>query len=419
MSREIKTSVEGLRVGMFVSRLDRPWIGTPFELEGFSILDRADIQRLSQHCNYVYVDPLLGPSPEPGYWIGDEDLPPPPPQPKPSAASDEFLALRITQYDDTQSLEAEIDTASKVSQQLSNTYDGLVADLQQNRDIDLQQVRAGICDMVDSVLRNPSAMMWMVELKRTDDYSYSRALGSSVWCATFGRHLGLEPAAVNQLALGGLLLDIGKTRLPPELLTKRKPLSAKERHLVHRHVNLGVRLLALEGQKQPEQGVDMQVLQMIATHHERADGSGYPQGLSNEQIPIFGRIAGLVDSFDAITSLRPYVQGGPRSAHEAISELYSLRDSRFQAELVEQFIQAVGLYPTGSLVELSSGEVGAVVAVNGLRRLRPKLMMILDSNKQPYPEFHYLDLASESRDLRISRGLPPGAYGIDMHEFFL
>ncbi|MEO5341971.1 MAG: HD domain-containing protein, partial [Gammaproteobacteria bacterium SHHR-1] len=300
-----------------------------------------------------------------------------------------------------------------------NTYDGLVADLQQNKDIDLQQVRAGICDMVDSVLRNPSAMMWMVELKRTDDYSYSRALGSSVWCATFGRHLGLEPAAVNQLALGGLLLDIGKTRLPPELLTKRKPLSAKERRLVHRHVNLGVRLLALEGQKQPEQGVDMQVLQMIATHHERADGSGYPQGLSNEQIPIFGRIAGLVDSFDAITSLRPYVQGGPRSAHEAISELYSLRDSRFQAELVEQFIQAVGLYPTGSLVELSSGEVGAVVAVNGLRRLRPKLMMILDSNKQPYPEFHYLDLASESRDLRISRGLPPGAYGIDMHEFFL
>jgi HD-GYP domain-containing protein (c-di-GMP phosphodiesterase class II) len=416
MSREIKTSVEGLRVGMFVSRLDRPWIGTPFELEGFSILDRADIQRLSQHCNYVYVDPLLGPSPEPGYRVAEDEQPP---APKSSAETEEFKALRATLYEDTQPLEVELATASNVSQQLSNTYEGLVADLQQNRDIDLNQVRSGVSDMVDSLLRNPSAMMWMVELKRTDGYSYSRALGSSVWCATFGRHLGLEPAAVNQLALGGLLLDIGKTRLPPELLTKGQPLDAKERRLVHHHVNLGVRLLALESQKRPDSNIEMEVLQMIATHHERADGSGYPQGLTNERIPLYGRIAGLVDSFDAITSLRPYVHGGPRSAHEAISELYSLRGSRFQAELVEQFIQAVGLYPTGSLVELSSGEVGAVVAVNGLRRLRPKLMMILDANKQPYAEFHYLDLSTESLDLRISRGLAPGAYGIDMHEFFL
>lgn len=158
---------------------------------------------------------------------------------------------------------------------------------------------------------------------------------------------------------------------------------------------------------------------MIATHHERADGSGYPQGLTNAEIPIFGRIAGIVDSFDAMTSKRPYVTSGPMPPHEAIAELYELRGKTFQGELVEQFIQTVGLYPTGSLVELNTGAVGAVIAVNGLRRLRPSIMLLLDENKEPLQEFKYVDLSLTEEKLSVATGLPPGTYGIDMKEIFL
>jgi len=109
----------------------------------------------------------------------------------------------------------------------------------------------------------------------------------------------------------------------------------------------------------------------------------------------------------------------PRPPHDAIAELYTMRGTKFQAELVEQFIQTVGLYPTGSLVELSTGEVGVVVAINGLRRLRPTVMLLLDEDKEPYPVFKHLNLSIMEGDIEILHGLPPGSYGINMEELFI
>ncbi len=412
---------------MFVSRLDRPWIKTPFDLEGFKITAEADIERLRRYCNYVYVDVEQGVAPHPRHWILTGA---PKPQvfgqvqPSKAQASrdhprDEYQALSKTTYRDSVRFNVEIRTATKASAKLSNNYNQLLKDLAQHRDIDLNVVKSGVVDMVESVVRNPSAMMWIVQLKGLDKYTYSRALGTSVWCATFGRHLGLEKSDINLLALGGLLLDIGKGRLPGHLLKKHGELSQDELKQMHDHVDLGIKILVTAGNRTNSERLDVQVLQMIATHHERADGSGYPQGLENQDIPLFGRIAGIVDSYDAMTSDRPYIEAKPRSPHEAIAELYELRDSQFQAELVEQFIQAVGLYPTGSLVELNSGQVGAVVGINGLRRLQPTLMLLLDENKEPYAEFQYLDLSTTGGAIQVKSGLPPGAYGINMQELFL
>jgi hypothetical protein len=116
---------------------------------------------------------------------------------------------------------------------------------------------------------------------------------------------------------------------------------------------------------------------------------------------------------------RVYIDAEPMSAHEAIAELYNLRGEKYQAELIEQFIQAIGLYPTGSLIELSTGEVGAVVAINGLRRLRPSIILLLDKNKEPLPQFVPMDLSMTSEEITVARGLPVGAFGIDMNELFL
>ena len=158
---------------------------------------------------------------------------------------------------------------------------------------------------------------------------------------------------------------------------------------------------------------------MVAHHHERYDGSGYPSGLVRDEIPPFARIAGIVDTYDALTTKRHYAKAV--SPSDAIKILYEARDEDFQAELVESFIQAIGIYPAGTLVELSSGEVGVVVAEYRTRRLRPKVMLLLDANKNRLAISKLIDLQettdySGSPSLSIKKSLEPEAYGIDLSE---
>jgi HD-GYP domain-containing protein (c-di-GMP phosphodiesterase class II) len=159
------------------------------------------------------------------------------------------------------------------------------------------------------------------------------------------------------------------------------------------------------------------VINMVAHHHERHNGTGYPEGLAGEKIPVFARIAAIVDCYDAITSHRSYARAVTPSA--AIKMLYDWRDVDFQAELVEEFIQAVGIYPAGTLIELSSGEVAVVVAEYRTRRLRPQVMVLLDAEHQPLAEVKMIDLLSQTHTedgepLDIVTSLEPEAYGIDM-----
>lgn len=158
---------------------------------------------------------------------------------------------------------------------------------------------------------------------------------------------------------------------------------------------------------------------MVKTHHERFDGTGYPHGMSGTSIPMFGRIAAIVDSYDAMTSDRSYKKA--ITPHQALRVLYSECNKVFQEELVEQFIQCLGVYPTGSLVELTSGEVGIVISQNRMRRLRPKIMLILDSNKVALKGFETIDLDRKdtARQLEISKSIDPGSYGIDPREYYI
>ncbi len=432
IKNEVKTSVDGLEIGMYVARLDRPWLKTTYALEGVEIRTKEDIERLRKFCNYVYVDIEQGGSPDPRFWVVREgakvyNTPPKPvTSPKPAKApkvDDEYTRLRKTHYQEVTGVEEEMQAAEEAHGRLQEDLGKVMEKLGRTNELDFESLNKSISVVVDSIIRSPGAMMLVIKLRQFDDSAYSRALGTSVWCATFGRHLGLEKPSIELLALGGLLLDVGKSGVPVELLRKPGKLTDEEYKKLRDHVDQGVRMLSASSSssRSPlDERLPMEVLQMVATHHERTDGSGYPQGLKNADIPIFGRIAGIVDSFDAMTNPRHYSDEDPMPPHEAIAELYELRGKLFQGELVEQFIQTVGLYPTGSLVELSNGEVGAVIAINGLRRLRPSVMLLLDSNKEPLKQFRLVDLSQpEEENLSVAKALPYGAYGIDMKEIFL
>ncbi len=163
-------------------------------------------------------------------------------------------------------------------------------------------------------------------------------------------------------------------------------------------------------------GVPPAAVELIATHHERVDGSGYTSGLSGEGISLYGQIAAIADCYDAITSDRVYHSGV--SAHEALGRLYGWRNINFHEQLVEQFIQCMGIYPIGSIVELmNTGSVGVVVATNRLRRLKPRVALVLNSDKTPFSTRKIIDLHQESEGtgsvLEIRKVLPHGAFGIN------
>ncbi len=429
MKNILKTSISGLTIGMYVSKLDRPWIKTPFLLEGILIKTNEDIEMIRRYCSYVYVDIEKGSTPNVEYWITDEtkkykqskddvkitSYSEESSKKLPASKGNHFDALRRRTYVNTTDVMDEIKAAKAACNQLGDNFKTLLTDVKLGKNIDLEIVKKGVLDMVDSIVRNPSASMWVLQMRKHDDYLYSRALGNSVWCAMFARHLGLERDGINNLALGGLLLDIGKTKIPGEIMNKKGELTMQEKKVLRAHVNIGVKMLI-----EKAQGVfPHELLAMVATHHERHNGTGYPQKMDGDKIPLYGKIAGIVDTYDAMTTKSPYSEMPAMSPHKAISGLYKYRDTKFQAELIEQFIQAVGIFPTGTLVELSTGEVGAVTAVNGLRRLRPSVMVLLDKDKKPMPSFVHLDLARANSDIRIMHGVNPEKYGIDLTELFL
>jgi putative nucleotidyltransferase with HDIG domain len=272
--------------------------------------------------------------------------------------------------------------------------------------------------MVDSVFRNRDAMGWLARMKSTDDYLYNHSLATSVWALAFGRHLGLDRDTLKTIGTGAMLLDVGKTRLSTQILRKPDKPTEREWQLIRQHVEQGLELLRATS------GLDSRVLTMVATHHERLDGSGYPHGMKGDEIPLLGRIAGIVDGYDAMIAERCYAQ--PRSAYDAVRELKQLGGSAYPAQLVELFIQAVGVFPTGTLVELNTGEVGIVTGQNRFRRLRPEVMLILDAHKNVRTEFTTVDLLTCEENsgnnepaLWIRRGLERGAFGIDPAEYFL
>jgi HD-GYP domain-containing protein (c-di-GMP phosphodiesterase class II) len=410
-THEVRISVAGLTRKMYVSRLDRPWLGTSFPLEGLHVQSADDIARVRSLCHFVYIDLTRGVAPDVRYieFEPSELL-------KRARSHDEIVSLRKTTWAVSSKFATELPEADKAHRNLEKGIEEVLDDVQNGRNLEVGKLKAGVEAMIDSITRNPAAFIWLKAIKRTSGYAYQHALGSSIWAASFGRHLGMSRDELSELALIGLLFDVGKTRLPPHLLNMTAPFSASDQQQMHAHVQAGVEIL------EKAFGLSKRIIEAVATHHERHDGSGYPKGLHNGQIPIFGRITGLVDSYDAMTSVRP--NAGSLSPHQAVMELYHGRDTLFQADLVEQFIQTCGVYPTGSLVELSDGRVGVVSAVHDLKRLRPSVMILLDANKSALREFYSIDLSGMQEDadgyiLNVKRGLNQGAFGIDTAELFL
>ena len=414
LQKEKKVSIADLKRGMYIHRLDRPWQETSFLFQGFYITDNAQIEELQRKCDFVYIDILRG---EPALRYLDDE----------AAASNEHAVNQALHdicdlpkpnnvYQDVVAVEEELPAAKEAHKQVYEFVANVMDDVKSGKLPKLSVVQQQVDAMMESILRNPDAFAWLNKLKQKDSYIYSHCIDSASMAIAFGRHLGLPRDELKRLGLGVLLLDVGKMHLPNGLLNKPGRLTEAEYSVVRRHVKYGVDIL------QKMQGITQDMIDIASTHHERYNGGGYPNRLRKNQIPLFGRIAAIVDCYDAITSDRAHQKA--ISPHAALRNLYAWRNIDFQDELIEQFIQCLGAYPTGTLVTLSTGEVAIIISQNRVRRLRPKVMLVLDRDKVAYDDFVTIDLDEESDGrqgcpMEIIAALEPGAYGIDAAEYYL
>ena len=390
-----------LQKGMFVSRLDRDWVGTPFPFQGFHNESDEDIELLGRWCTSVFVDVVKGVAPSEALLTLERSATP-------------VFPPRVVDYVDTVSLQEETPRARKAHAILHHLAASLEDNVRAGRRISAESVRSAVEPMVESLLRNADSLFWLISMMRRDDYAYLHAVNCSALAAAFGRHLALPKDVLMELAMGGFLMDIGMS-VPADAGADAANLDEAQR--MRGHVQAGLRVLEQSGI------TGGWTRDMLAHHHERHDGSGYPAGLAGTDIPLAGRIAGIIDTYDVLISDKPTCRGD--SQHGALQAIYRACDKLYQGEVVEQFLQCLSVYPTGSLVELNSGEVAIVMAQNQARRLQPRVMVLLDPDKRPYRPYRDVDLMAlrprgdGGAPTRIANSLERGTYGLDPAELYL
>ena len=406
MNKKIKVVPEYLTQGMYVTELDRPWLDSPFLFQGFIINTDELLEEVKTVCDFVYIDPELSDPAIRGQLDVLRDRPEPkviitkaaPKSQNPDEVDHQKYIERLRQSRVTFDK-----TTSYINQALEDARLGV--------SIDTQQAKQLVGDLTNQVLGSSHALVWLTFLKSRDEYTANHCVNVCVLAISFGRCLGLDKQQLNLVGLGGLLHDLGKMKTPDEILNKPSKLTPEEFDVMKQHPELGFKLL------KEERDLSMDVLDVVLHHHERKNGSGYPDALPEHKIPLLTQIVSVVDVYDAVTSDRCYHDG--ISPYNALNKIYKWAETDYNIELVESFIKCLGIYPIGSLVELDNGLVGVVISASKSARLRPMIMLVLDKNKRPFKKRKILNLAyphwhKGAHAMEISKILDPNSYDINI-----
>lgn len=387
MRRRIE--IDRLTVGMYVIRLDKSWLKTPFWRHRMHITSSEQIRALREAgVRHVEIDTEKGPDiARPVNRIDPIDAPS---QSSREAASSSF--------------EDELPLARQAYAEAKRAIQQAMQDARMGRAIDLAALGETVFKMADSALRNPHALSSLSRLKSFDEYTFFHSVNVAVLGLSMGRSVGMSRGTLFQLGIGMLLHDIGKMLVPIEILNKPARLEPHEYEIMKQHVLRGVELLSQTGAF-PEQAI-----YPVMEHHERVDGSGYPFGRKRSQLHRFGLIGSVVDIYDAITSDRVYHKGVP--AVQALRHLHGLGLERhLEPSLVQALAQCLGIYPVGTCVRLSSGEIGVVSRPHPQQPLQPGLLLVADATGARYGRPRPIDLAGNRRT--ITATLDPSTIGID------
>ncbi len=380
----IRVHVYELKIGMFISELDIPWEESPFLLQGFDLKTSSDIKAVQDVCEYVMIDPAM----------------------------QKMVHGAITEVP-TQSFLQAFEKAESTFQTTSSLVKDVMDDIRFGNQLNVKAAKAAVKSCVDGVLENSNAMMLLTQLKNQDEYTSQHSLNVCILSILLARYLKYSEKELHNVGLCGLLHDMGKMKVPLEILNKPGKLTDEEAVIMRSHTTQGRDILISARDVYPG------TIDVAYTHHEKLDGSGYPRGLDGAGISVYARLVSIVDTYDAITSDRVYAKG--RLHLQAINILTQCRDTHFDAGMVIKFIDCIGIYPVGNAIEMKNGEVGVVIEENSKNKTRPKVLIVMNADKQ-FIDSYELDLADDPKDVngepyRIHKVLHKGDYDIDLYEF--
>lgn len=375
-----KIAVEHIRLGMHLQAFCGAWLEHPFWRTKFVLTDPDDITLiLESPIKEVWIDIAKGIDIDPGSAsaLGEvvelEELPAETPAPQ-----------------EKSSFKDEVKKAAKICAKGKEAVVSMFQEARMGRAIEADAAAPLVEEISNSILRNPGALISLARLKTADDYTFMHSVAVCALMIALARQLGLDEKQTRDAGMAGLLHDLGKAMIPPEILNKPGKLTEEEFALVKTHPAEGHRLL-LSGN-----GISEVTKDVCLHHHEKIDGSGYPECLSGDSISLYARMGAVCDVYDAITSNRPYKAGwDPAESIKRMSEW----KGHFDPLVFQAFVKSLGIYPIGSLVRLASGKLGVVTEQGEQSLLKPKVKVFFSTKSQAYIKPETIDLARSAEKI--------------------
>ena len=372
-----KVDSSQLRVGMYIHDLDCGWMDHPFLRNRFVITSEDEIRKIrASGIRSVTIDCTRGldmadaPTVAEAEAVTEAEVA--------AIAAKPAPPLRTT-------LAEEFDRARVIRRQAAGLVKTVMQDARLGKAVELDQVSPVVENITASILRNSSALLGLSVIKNKDDYTFLHSVSVCTLLVAFCRSRGLDAETTYQAGIGGLLHDTGKALVPDHILNKPGRLTDEEFAIVRRHPKDGYDILRRSA------GIGAIPLDITLHHHERRDGTGYPDGHGERDTSELAQMAAIVDVYDAITADRCYHKGMP--AAEALRKMYEWSKFHFSPALTQEFMRCVGIYPVGTLVLLESGRLGVVVEPHETSLLTPKVNVFYSTKSQAYIKPETVDLA--------------------------